>query len=84
MSCETCKNKVNQTSLSSTPNYTLDELKRAYDMGEKPSYTNDELAWYYNLYNRVFKTNKIPGCGKCFANIRKQLSTRYRAEVGVL
>lgn len=84
MSCETCKNKVNQTSLSSTPNYTLDELKRAYDMGEKPSYTNDELAWYYNLYNRVFKTNKIPGCGKCFANIRKQLSTRYRAEVGIL
>jgi hypothetical protein len=84
MSCEKCKNKVNDTTLNTTPNYTIEELQRAYEMGDRPSYTNDEHAWYYNLYNRVFKANKIPGCGKCFANIRKQLSTRYKAEKGIL
>jgi hypothetical protein len=65
------------------PNYTIEELEKAYNDGSKSSYTKDEQAWYYNLYNRVFNQNKQPGCGKCFMNVRKQLSLRYKAEAGI-
>ena len=84
MSCENCKNKETETSLKKTPNYTFEELQRAHELGERPSYTPHENAWYYNLYNRVFNVNKQPGCGKCFVNIRKHLSERYKAEKGIL
>lgn len=66
------------------PNYTPDELKQAYEMGNKSSYTPDEQAWFYNLYNRVFNKNQQPGCGKCFMNVRKRLTERYKAENGLL
>jgi len=61
-------------------NYTIEELEKAYLQGNKDSYTKEETMWYYNLYNRVFKTNKQPGCGKCFVNVRKNLSRRYEVE----
>jgi hypothetical protein len=75
--CETCKNKPE---VNLTPqNYSMEELKLAYEMGNRRSYTGDETAWFYNLYNRVFNQNKQPGCGKCFVNVRKALSSRYEA-----
>lgn len=76
--CEDCKDKVNEASLPQK-NFIMDELKLAHEKKDHYTFTPDEVAWYYNLYNRVFSTNKQPGCGKCFANIRKQLSTRYQA-----
>lgn len=60
-------------------NYTFEELELAHQKNKQSSFTKDEIAWYYNLYNRVFGTNKQPGCGKCFSNIRKHLETRYNA-----
>lgn len=62
-------------------NYTEDELFRAYMEGNKSSYSKDETAWFYNLYNRVFKQNKQPGCGKCFVNIRRQLTQFAQAHL---
>lgn len=82
MSCEECKSDKNIT-LNNMPNYTLDELKQAFEQGNKRSYTGDEIKWFYNLYNRVFNTNKQPGCGKCFMNIRKALTERYKGEMGL-
>lgn len=77
--CDECEQKQNEIT---TPfkNYTLDELEQAHQIGNKSSYTGDETAWLYNLYNRVFRTNKQPGCGKCFVNIRKGLTKRYEVE----
>lgn len=80
MGCNTCKNKEQEMTLNNLPNYTMGELERAYSMMDRPSYTGDETAWFYNLYNRVFRTNKQPGCGKCFVNVRNALKSRYEAE----
>ena len=63
-------------------NYTFEELEQAYGLMDKSTYTPDQQAWFYNLYNRVFKANKQPGCGKCFVNVRKALKERYYAERG--
>ena len=79
--CDDCINKENEISLP-TQNFLLDELKLAHEKKDNYTFTKEEIAWYYNLYNRVFKSNKQPGCGKCFANIRKQLSHRYDALKG--
>lgn len=75
--CDTCKEQ-NITELPKQ-NYTLNELKLAAEQSNKRSYSGDEIAWFYNLYNRVFNTNRQPGCGKCFANIRRALNDRYNA-----
>jgi len=80
MSCKDCENKQNEISLNGMKNYTIEELQKAYEIGNKPSYSGDEVAWFYNLYNRVFGTNQQPGCGKCFVNVRKNLTRRYEAE----
>lgn len=64
-------------------NYTFEELEKAYMDGNKSSYTAEEQAWFYNLYNRVFNQNKQPGCGKCFLNVRKNLTARYKQESGL-
>jgi len=73
--CEECINKINEIDLPKMifENFTEEELVRAFTDGNKREYTPDETAWFYNLYNRVFKANKQPGCGKCFVNIRRQL-----------
>lgn len=76
--CESCSNKPEITSLG-MGNFTLEELKKAYERSGQSRYTNEEIAWFYNLYNRVFNQQKTPGCGKCFATVRKQLATRYNA-----
>jgi hypothetical protein len=76
MSCKECK-EPKDISLP-MKNYTDEELEQAHLQGNKSSYTQDEIAWFYNLYNRVFKTHKSPGCGKCFVNIRKHLTNIYQ------
>jgi hypothetical protein len=80
MGCNTCKNKEQEVSLNNLPNYSMAELEKAYLMMDRPHYTGEESAWLYNLYNRVFRTNKQPGCGKCFVNVRRSLKARYEAE----
>ena len=81
MSCDTCKEQ--ELKLKDMGNYTFEELEKAYMEGNKRSYTPDEQAWFYNLYNRVFNQNKQPGCGKCFLNVRKNLTARYKHEAGL-
>ena len=84
MSCEKCK-KPKETSLNQLPNWTEEELKQAYDIRNLSSYTPEQKAWFYNLYNRVFKENKIPGaCGKCFLNVRTRLTYKYEKEYKIL
>jgi|APGre2960657404_1045060.scaffolds.fasta_scaffold26698_5 hypothetical protein len=80
--CETCK-KDKDITLNTLPIYTTSELEQAYKEGNKRTYTQDEIKWFYNLYNRVFKQDRRPGCGKCFVNIRQALTERYKAEVGI-
>jgi len=80
--CETC-NEEKEVSLKTLPNYTLSELERAYTEGNKRTYSREEIEWFYNLYNRVFKQDRRPGCGKCFVNIRTALTERYKAEKGI-
>jgi hypothetical protein len=63
-------------------NYTFDELEKASELFDKSTHTPDEVAYLYNLYNRIFKTNKQPGCGKCFVNVRRHLKQRFNAERG--
>lgn len=77
--CKECENKVNDVPTTFRP-YSIEELEQAYNEGNKPIYTPQEVAWFYNLYNRVFGTNKQPGCGKCFVTIRRHLSQRYKYE----
>jgi len=79
--CETCSNKPEIT--ITMDNFTLEELKKAYERSNQSSYSNEEQAWFYNLYNRVFNTTKQPGCGKCFATVRKQLTARYKNLAGI-
>ena len=74
--CEECENKIQDIELPKMrfDNCTDEELTRAFMEGNRREYSPDDVAWFYNLYNRVFKQNKQPGCGKCFVNIRRQLS----------
>jgi hypothetical protein len=44
--------------------------------------TPQEMQYIYNFYNRVFKDNRSPGCGKCFIRIAKNLKNRYRELYG--
>ena len=83
--CEDCVNKINEIELPKMrfDNCTDEELTRAFMEGNKREYSKDEIVWFYNLYNRVFKQNKQPGCGKCFANIRKQLSTYAKHQLSL-
>lgn len=73
--CAKCK-KSGEVNLQTNP-FTKDEMDRAMEICNKRTMSPQEQAWFYNLYNRVFKTNKMPGCGKCLGNNVKQLKIRY-------
>ena len=77
--CQECKKRKKK--LPKMKLYTFQELEHAYQNREKYKYTPDEQVWFYNLYNRVTGQNKTPGCGKCFANIRKHLEKQYINEL---
>lgn len=78
--CESCK-KPKEVKME-FKNYSIEELEQANILASKTTNTPDEVAWMYNLYNRVYKTNKQPGCNRCFASVRNQLKQRYRIENG--
>ena len=62
-------------------NWTYDELRDIQTLMEKSRYSHAELIVVYDLYNRVFKTNKsITSCGKCNANKFKALKRKYEEE----
>lgn len=80
--CETCDKKPEvQIQL---PNWTFDELQNIQPLLDKYGITRDEQKYIYNLYNRIFKTNQQPGCGKCLINVIKNLKNKYRTELNNL
>lgn len=78
--CEKCK-KPKEVELETKP-YTKDEFDKVMPMLDKFGITPTEMNYIYNFYNRVFGTNKQPGCGKCFVNNAKNLRARYKELYG--
>lgn len=73
--CQECANKKEiNIKLGMTNN---DEWEKIIPILDKHNITREETQYVYNFYNRVFNTNKQPGCGKCFVNICKQLKNRW-------
>lgn len=62
------------------PLYTQDEFRKVLDLLQKYKMNPQELEYVYNFYNRVFKTNKKPGCAKCLRNMNKHLTNRYNQD----
>jgi hypothetical protein len=56
---------------------TIEEWNKIIPMLDKYGLSRDEINYIYGFYNRVFKTKKTPGCGKCFVNIAKHLKNRW-------
>lgn len=62
-------------------NWTYDELEGIQTLMERSRYSHADLQKIYDLYNRVFNTNKsITSCGKCNANKLKSLRRKYEEE----
>ena len=62
-------------------NWTYDELEDIQTLMERRSYSHADLLKIYDLYNRVFNTNKsVSSCGKCNANKLKSLKRKYDEE----
>ena len=62
-------------------NWSYDELEEIQSLMEKSRYSHAELIKVYDLYNRVFKTNKsITSCGKCNSNKFLALKRKYEEE----
>jgi len=73
--CDECSKKT-EVSLE-LPLYSYDEYIKVRDLLHKYKISREEMDYIYNFYNRVFKTNKRPGCGKCLKNITKHLYNRF-------
>jgi hypothetical protein len=73
--CADCDKKPEVT--ITTENWTLQELTNAMPLLDKYGLSREEQQYIYNLYNRIFKTNKQPGCGKCLVNAIKQLKVKF-------
>ena len=78
--CEKCK-KPKEVELKTEP-FTKEEYDKVMPLLDKYGITPSEMQYIYNFYNRVFGTNKQPGCGKCFVNNAKNLRARYRELYG--
>lgn len=74
--CEECKDKAEIT--LELPLYTYQEYLKVEELTGKYKLSQDELNYIYNFYNRVFQTNKTPGCGKCLANMLKRLKHKFK------
>lgn len=62
-------------------NWSYDELEGIQTLMERSRYSHADLQKIYDLYNRVFNTNKsITSCGKCNANKLKSLRRKYEEE----
>ena len=73
--CESCKDKGEVT--ITTENYTRQEFDYFLSISNNYRFGKEETDFIYNLYNRVFKEKKQPGCGKCFTNVIKSLKKKY-------
>ena len=60
-----------------TENYTRQEFDYFISISNNYRFGKEETDFIYNLYNRVFKEKKQPGCGKCFTNVIKSLKKKY-------
>lgn len=57
---------------------TLKEWDTIIPMLDRYNLTRQEIQYIYGFYNREFKEKKVPGCGKCFVNIARNLKNRYK------
>lgn len=56
---------------------TKDEWERVMKMIDRYGLSRQEIDYIYGFYNREFKENKSPGCGKCFVNITRNLKRKW-------
>jgi hypothetical protein len=60
-----------------TENWTPQELENVMSFIDNYNMTYEQRNYAYNVYNRIFKENKQPGCGKCFVRIAKSLKIKW-------
>jgi hypothetical protein len=77
--CNECKQKPEVK--VELPNWTFDELERILPLLDKYGIERQEQEYIYNLFNRIFKVNERPGCGKCLINVIKKLKAKYQHEL---
>lgn len=56
---------------------TKDEWERIIKMIDRHNLSREEIQYVYGFYNREFKENRRPGCGKCFVNISRNLKRKW-------
>lgn len=62
-------------------NWSYDELEDIQTLMDRRSYSHAQLQIIYDLYNRVFGTNKsVSSCGKCNINKLAALKRKYEEE----
>lgn len=78
--CDTCKEpKELEVTL---PKYTREEMDRAITMIDRYSLTRAEVEWLTNLNNRVLNDKKMPGCGKCLVQVKRNIRNAYNRLYG--
>lgn len=73
--CTNCPDNV-ETEIS-LPLFQDKEWDIVIPMLDKYGLKPQEMQYIYNFYNRIFKENRKPGCGKCFVNISRRLKIRW-------
>lgn len=56
---------------------TKEEWERIMKMIDRYNLSRQEIDYIYGFYNREFKENRSPGCGKCFVNIARNLKRKW-------
>ena len=73
-----CSNCPKEQELTVSLGVTLEsEWEKVVPLTLKYGHTPDEVKYIYNFYNRTFKQNKQPGCGKCFVNVCRAIRNRW-------
>jgi hypothetical protein len=80
--CEKCK-KPKEVNINTKP-YTMAELELSITMVKKAKLTTQEVEWLVNLNNRALNDKKLPGCGKCIIQVKKNLINLYNREMAGL
>jgi len=61
--------------------WSFDELEDIQTLMERVRYSHADWIKIYDLYNRVFNTNKpVSSCGKCNIQKLKALKRKYEEE----
>lgn len=62
-------------------NWSFEELEQIQSLMERSGYNHSQRVQIYDLYNRVFNTNKSPtSCGKCIVGKLNSLRRKYEEE----